>query len=353
MKRGFFLLLCLCMLAGCTPKDEPATAQFFAMDTLMSVTIYDQGTQENCASMQQEVNRLERLWSRTYTNSDISNLNAAAGQAAISLSPETYDLLTYSMQLQVLTGGALDVTIAPVMDVWGFGTADSFEDAAYRVPSQEDLDAILPLVHAQSLILTKDGDSIPSGSLPESGMAVDLGAVAKGRLSDLLREQLLSEGISSALLDLGGNVTVLGQKPDGSSWRVGIKDPQDTSNYFCVVSLSDKTCSTSGGYERYFDENGIRYHHILDPETGYPAQSGLISVTAVSQNGTLADALSTACYIMGPEKAEALWISQGQQLGFDLVLTRTDGLVLITEGLEAGLDFQGEDAGYRCEILHR
>lgn len=349
MKRTVPLLLVFVLLfSGCGVQSKPATAQFFAMDTLMSVTVYGRRAEENCTALQQEVNRLDGLWSRTRPDSEISRLNEAAGGEPVTLSQDTLTLLSRAVELHDLTDGALDVTIAPVMDTWGFGTAASFGEATYRVPPQSELDALLPFVNADRLVLTED-----TGFLPVSGMAVDLGAMAKGRLSDLLRQQLMGDGVSSALLDLGGNITVLGNKPDGSPWKVGIKNPQNDSDYFCVLSLADKTCSTSGGYERYFEQDGVRYHHILDPKTGYPAETGLLSVTVVSQDGTLADALSTACFVLGPEKAEALWRSQGQALGFDLVLVRTDSQVLVTEGLQQGFDFQGEDAGYHYEILYR
>ena len=132
-----------------------------------------------------------------------------------------------------------------------------------------------------------------------------------------------------------------------------MKDPQDTQNYICVLSLSDQTASTSGGYERYFEEDGAVYHHIIDPATGYPADTGLLSVTVVSENAALADALSTACFVLGPEEALELWRTGGGLDAFELVLCRTDGTVVVTEGLEEGLTFHGEEGGYVCEIARR
>ena len=183
---------------------------------------------------------------------------------------------------------------------------------------------------------------------------MDLGAVAKGRAADLLVPLLTDSGVTSAILDLGGNLTALGTRPDGTPWRIGVKDPRNTETYFCILSLSDKTCSTSGSYERKFEVDGTTYHHILDPATGYPAESGLLSVTAVSSDGMLADGLSTACYVMGAEQSVRLWREHGLEgAGFDLVLVREDGSVWITEGLEDGLDFRGKEAGYTYEIIRR
>lgn len=152
------------------------------------------------------------------------------------------------------------------------------------------------------------------------------------------------------MLDLGGNVTVIGAKEDGSPWRVAVKDPRDTGSYLCVLALTDVTLSTSGGYERYFEEDGVRYHHIIDPETGYPADSGLLSVTVVSADHLLADALSTALFVAGPEEALDFWRSRDD---FELVLCTGQGELLVTEGLEDVFTFAGADRGYTYEIARR
>lgn len=356
MKRLTPLFLLLALLSGCTPKAEPATQQFFAMDTVMSVTAYGNGAEETVSAAQREVFRLEALWSRTRTESDIARLNAHAGDGTpVPLAPETAALLRFSSTLGTLTGGALDITIAPVMDAWGFGSADSFDESSCRVPTPEELDRLLPLAELDGLSVSDIDQSAPSAALSAPGMAVDLGAVAKGETGSLLRQLLLDAGIRSAKLELGGNITVLGDRPDGAQWRVGVRDPRNLESYFCILSLTDKTCSTSGGYERYFEEGGETYHHILDPSTGYPAESGLLSVTAVSTDGALADGLSTACFVMGADRAAAFWRTHGgpEGMDFDLILVRDDGVALITEGLEDGLDFQGEETGYTYEILRR
>ncbi|WP_368241678.1 FAD:protein FMN transferase, partial [Intestinimonas butyriciproducens] len=210
-----------------------------------------------------------------------------------------------------------------------------------------------PLVDSGRLHVSGSAEA-PLAWLDGPGMAVDLGAVAKGRAADLLVPLLTDSGVTSAILDLGGNLTALGTRPDGTPWRIGVKDPRNTETYFCILSLSDKTCSTSGSYERKFEVDGTTYHHILDPATGYPAESGLLSVTAVSSDGMLADGLSTACYVMGAEQSVRLWRAHGLEgAGFDLVLVREDGSVWITEGVEDGLDFRGKEAGYTYEIIRR
>ena len=185
----------------------------------------------------------------------------------------------------------------------------------------------LALVDWRALTVAEDD---ASARLEEPGMAVDLGAVAKGFAAQRAADAIRAAGGTSALLDLGGNITVLGSKPDGADWRVAVKDPQDTERQLGVVSLRDKTLSTSGGYERYFEANGITYHHILDPETGYPADSGLVSVTVVSDSGASSDALSTACFVLGYEKSLPLLEHYNAQA----VFIDTNHQIYVTEGLQ-------------------
>ena len=169
-----------------------------------------------------------------------------------------------------------------------------------------------------------------TASLPD-GVEVDLGSVAKGYAGDVLTGLLKANGVKSALLDLGGNIQTVGTKPDGSSWRIGVRDPEDENGYIGVVSVSDKAVVTSGGYERYFEQDGVRYWHILDPETGAPARSGLASVTVVGDSGLLCDALSTALFVMGLDRALEHWRTYRD---FEAVFVCEDGSVTVTAGLE-------------------
>ena len=175
--------------------------------------------------------------------------------------------------------------------------------------------------------------------------------IAKGDAADLLRAQREKEGVTSATLDLGGDVFVMGRKTDGSDWRIAVKDPADTESYLGVVSAADKFIVTSGVYERYFEENGVRYHHILDPKTGCPAESGLVSVTVLCENGAWADALSTACFVLGPAGALALRDDLADQgTDFELILATDDGRVLYTDGL-ADAFTPNDESGYTYEAL--
>lgn len=337
---GFFLIL-----SGCgapTVGDVGAVRQFFAMDTTMQITVYGEYQEEAADAALAEMNRLEQLLSRTRTDSQISKLNSHAGDGtSIPLDGEVFSLLRLAQDYTLETRGAFNITVAPLMDAWGF------TKQAYRVPSREELSALLPLADSGKLLLS---DTDQTARLERAGMAVDLGAVAKGYAAGRLSAILRSYDVESALLKLGGNVTVMGQRYDGKPWTVAVRDPKDESGSLCTLRLRDVTLSTSGGYERYFEQDGKTYHHILDPATGAPAQSGLLSVTVVSPDAARDDALSTALFVMGPEKALDFWRESGD---FEAVLVRGDGGVLITEGLEEGLDFRGERNGYTYEIVRR
>ena len=342
MKRLISLLLIPLFLlcAGCGGQQE-ASRQFFAMDTIMNVTAYGAHGAEAVQAVQETVSRLEGLFSRTDPDSQISQINAHAGDgAAVEVDPAVARVLAFAQSVSAQLPGTFDVTIAPVMDAWGFTTEER------HVPTEEVLSAALALVDSAALLVDEATSTV---RLERAGMEVDLGGVAKGFAAGEAEAAFRATGAEKGILDLGGNVTVIGSRPDGDPWRVAVKDPQDTERYLCVLSLEDRTVSTSGGYERYFEENGVRYHHILDPKTGWPAERGLLSVSVVSADAALADVLSTALFVAGEEEALDFWRSRED---FELVLCTQDGRVLVTEGLESGFQ-PAEDGGYTYETVRR
>ena len=342
MRKTLFPLLALCLLlSGCggTPSAD-ASAEFFAMDTVMQLETPGLSDPAAVTAGRDAVETLEALLSRTDGESEISRLNGADGRET-PLSYPTAALLAAARDYSLATDGAFDPTVAPVMDAWGFTTEER------HVPAPDALAAAMALVDSEELSVDTEASA---ASLARAGMEVDLGAVAKGFAAREAEAAIRDAGGTSAMLDLGGNVTVIGAKEDGSPWRVAVKDPRDTGSYLCVLALTDVTLSTSGGYERYFEEDGVRYHHIIDPETGYPADSGLLSVTVVSADHLLADALSTALFVAGPEEALDFWRSRDD---FELVLCTGQGELLVTEGLEDVFTFAGADRGYTYEIARR
>lgn len=291
------------------------------MDTYMTLTAYGDSAQEAVDAAAAEISRLDTLWSVGSPESEISQLNQ---KGSAVLSPETADVVERALSLSQESGGAFDITIYPLMELWGFTSGD------YCVPTAAEISE--KRSHVDSAALTYDRSS-RSLSLPD-GMSVDLGGIAKGYTSSRVMEVFRDYGVASGMVSLGGNVQLCGTKPDGSLWRVGIENPDESvvkSDMVGVLSLRDKAVITSGGYERYFEEDGVCYHHILDPKSGYPAQNGLISVTIVSEDGTLADALSTALFVMGKEAALELWRSHADS--FDAVLVEEDGTITVTTGL--------------------
>ena len=348
MKRFSILIAALCLcLTGCGKQTTEAAAQIFAMDTVMEVASYGEHAEQAVKYTEKRIEELENRLSRTKAHSLVSGLNRDG-----SIRHLTYDywnLIARAKEYRDATNGAFDITIAPVMDAWGF-TGDSF-----RVPEQSELDTLLKKVNSDAIqMLGSPSDSVTLGE----GQAIDLGGIAKGYTSDCVEAVFYDHEIENGKISLGGNVFVLGTKPDGSDWRVGIKDPRNESGLAAILSLRDAYAITSGGYERYFEENGKTYHHIIDPSTGYPADSGLLSVTVVAAdngpdwagagNGAMCDAFSTALFVMGEEQALDFWRNGGYD--FDLVLVTEDGRVVITAGLADRFE-EVKDSGYTYETV--
>ncbi len=324
VKRLFVLwLAALCLGAGCA-GPRPAERVFFAMDTVMTLRLYGGGGEQLLDAVEGQVRELEGLLSVTGPDSEIYALNHGG---AAELSSETEELLARALELCARTGGALDISIYPVLRAWGFTTGE------YAVPSGDELAALLPLVDYTKVELDGSAACLPNG------MEIDLGSVAKGYAGDTLAADLKQNGVTSALLDLGGSIQTVGAKPDGSPWRVAVRDPEGEGSVG-VVSVTDRAVVTSGGYERYFEQDGARYWHILDPGTGKPARNGLASVTVVGESGLVCDALSTALFVMGLDGALDHW---RQHQDFEAIFVSEDGSVTVTAGLEGSFTLSQKD----------
>lgn len=329
------LTLSLTACGGRTRQEMGETRTVYTMDTVMNLTAYGENASAALDAAEETLRTLDAKLDRHDETSTVSALNRDGTVEDAELA----QLTDIAQTIGALSGGAFDPTVAPVMDAWDF-TGD-----APRVPSDEELSALLAHVGLEKLSV--DGNTIALSD----GAQLDLGGIAKGYAADLLRAQLEKEGVTSATLDLGGDVFVMGRKTDGSDWRIAVKDPADTESYLGVVSAADKFIVTSGVYERYFEENGVRYHHILDPKTGCPAESGLVSVTVLCENGAWADALSTACFVLGPDGALALRDDLADQgADFELILVTDDGRVLYTDGLTDAFT-PNDESGYTYEAL--
>ena len=309
---------------GCAFFGEKIyTSTIFAMDTVMELQIA--GGRDFTPEAEEYIRRLEKELSVTDASSEIARLNAD-GEG--ELTEEVGSILLQAKDVCDRTGGALDITIYPVLKAWGFTTGE------YRVPSDEEIAELLRSVDYEGIDIEVEenaSESTVKVGLSE-GMQVDLGSVAKGYTGTAVAEMLRSKGVTHALLNLGGNVQCIGSKLDGTPWKVAIKSPfpDSASGMIGVVDADDVAIITSGGYERYFEEDGKRYWHILDPKTGKPAENGLVSVTIVGKDGLLCDGLSTALFVKGLDKA----IEQYRQSDdFEAIFVTEDREVYVTEGL--------------------
>lgn len=299
-------------------STQPVSQEIFAMDTYMTVTAYGDNAQKGVTDAVAEIQRLDNLLSIGKEDSEISKLNKS-GSAA--LSDDTAVMVTKALDLYKSTGGAFDITVLPLMELWGFTTQE------YYVPTEDEIQSTLQRVGADKLTWDESTKTLTLGDKQE----IDLGGIAKGFTSSRIMEIFKKDGVTCGMVSLGGNVHLLGTKQDGSAWRVGIQDPNNTDDMLGILQANDCAVITSGAYERNFEKDGVTYHHIIDPATGKPSNSGLTSVTIVSKDGTLADGLSTSLFVMGKDKAIAYWKQHADE--FDTILVDKDRNVYITEGI--------------------
>ena len=304
MKRLLLCLLCLLLsLPSLACRREiPVSAVDFVCDTVVTITIY--GKQETANEAIRLCRAYEKRLSKTIEGSDIWNLNHADGKP-VTVDAETAALLTLAKEIALKSGGAFDVTIAPASALWNF-TAEP-----PTLPDETALSEAVKRVGTENLLI--DGNTVTL----LNGAEIDLGGIAKGYIADCVAAYLKRSGVKHACINMGGNIVAFGGKPDGTPWTIGIRDPHGTAaDSEEVRSLTDGVLVTSGNYERFFELDGVRYHHILDPKTGMPVQNGLASVTILADNSALADALSTACFVRGEADSAPLLTDYGVQAIF-------------------------------------
>lgn len=342
MKKRFFLLLITSILvftAGCNiGQPKPVETQEFILGTIINQQVYGNDAQKAVEEVSARIKELDSLWTINQPGGDINELNRRAGQEYVPLKPETIDLLKKARKISDLSGGAaLDITVAPLVKAWGIGTDHP------RIPNDETIQELLPLVNYKDVHIDEESNS---AKLAKAGQMVDLGGIAKGYIGDLAVNIYKKHGITSAFANLGGNVVVLGKKPDGSLWKVGIQNPRGPNGEIVgVVEVADKAVVTSGDYQRYFVKNGKRYCHIFDPHTGYPAKSGLMSVTIIASSSTEADGLSKI-YVLGLKKGLDLVERYGKA---EAIIITNDKKIYVTHGLKGS--FHLEDASHEYKYI--
>lgn len=317
----FVLLLLSALLpSGCGSRrktDEEHTAGVFAMGTYMTLTAYGESAETALTLSEDRIKELESLWSVTDENSDIYKVNQSSG-IPTEIHEETAEILQFTLDMADQTNGALNPAISPVVTAWGFISGE------YRIPAEDELTDLLQSTDYEKVYLEENIVTLPDG------MQLDLGAVGKGYTGDIIAGLLKEQGVTSALLDIGGNIQMVGRKPDGSRWRLGIQNPFGEGS-LGVLESQDGAVVTSGNYERYFiGEDGKRYGHIIDPATGCPADNSLSSVSIIAKDGKMCDALSTAIYVMGLDGAIEYWKENG---GFEMLLVTDKNEIYLTEGI--------------------
>ena len=321
--RILCILLCVVFLmpfAACS-GDERQEKTFFLMDTTITVTLY--ANPKNAESIfdacRTLLSKYENLWSRTKEESDVGRFNTT--QETLEMDPRTTDLIAQAIEVAQKTSGAFDITIAPVVTLW-----QTSEERGI-LPTTDEMQAALALVGAQNITLL--GNEL---SKTNKDVQIDLGGIGKGAAISALIDYLKTCDIRGGIVSFGSNVAVFGEKPDGKPYRIAVKNPKTDAQYAGVLHLqAGQVLSVSGDYERYYTIGYEKYHHIIDPKTGYPAESGLCSVAVVCSDGALADALSTALFVMGKEKALAFY--ENQIYEFEAIFIDQNGNVTTTKGL--------------------
>lgn len=303
------------------------------LDTIVTITVVSQSQEEAEQAIDEAFRVIERFGGLVdfYSeSSELSAINRSAGIAAVEVASVTLDLIEKAVLAAEQTGGAFDPTIGPVIKLWDFHKKVR--------PADQEIRKHLGLVNYREIRIDRSAATV---FLPRKGMLLDLGGIAKGYAADLAAASLRERGISGALIAVAGDIRAFGRKPDGTAWNIGIRNPRRTGesdDILATVGLADRSISTSGDYERFFMIDDKRYHHLLDPKTGYPA-GGCRSVNVIAGEGVFADAFSTAFFVMGPEQG----LRRAGELGLDAIIIDENGVVHETLGIKGRLKYAGSN----------
>lgn len=344
-------------LSGCSDRDAttitPERRTELALGTAVTISVHDTVSEETLDAVFARVDEIEAKMSASetdYSSTEVLSVNRAAGRRPVQVSPDTFGVVVRALEMSRRTAGAFDVSVNPLVKLWGIGT-----DYA-RVPTDDEIRLTADLVDYQRVRIDPYERTV---YLPTPGMGIDVGGIAKGYAADEAAQMLRDAGVQHALLDFGGNIYALGYKPDGSSWRIGIQVPFSTrGEYLGIVTVNDAAVVTSGVYERYFEVDGVLYHHILDTRTGRPARNGLLSVTILTAESMEADALSTAVFALGLERGyrfvenfygvEAIFVTEQQDIyltsGMDRYFSPSGETFTVIDGTPAEGSAAGDGA---------
>lgn len=314
------------LLTGCTSKksdSKPLSRTQFVLGTTATITLYSEQSEATLDEAFNKLSDLEDLLSINKTGTLIDKINDQSGISPVTVDDDTFELIETALHYSELTEGAFDPTIGPLVNLWHIGFSDA------KVATQAEIDTVLPLIDHNLVVLDEEAKTV---FLPKKGMMLDLGGIGKGYAADKVADLLREKGVKHAVISLGGNVYTLGDKPGGLNWNVGVQDPfNPRGKTIGVLGVINKSLVTSGIYERYLTaEDGTTYHHLLDPDTGYPFDNDIAGVTIISDSSTDGDAISTSAFALGVEKGLAFIESLDN---VDAVFITTDKKIYVTSGI--------------------
>lgn len=339
------MVILIISLTGCKGKDELAVEALsrteFMMDTVMTIKIYDKKDEEILDKAFRRLKEIEDKMSATIETSEVNKINNKAGIEPVEVSPDLYFVLQESKYHGEISNGAYEPTIGPLVRLWNIQTGDDQERD--WIPEAEDIEETKKLVDYENLELLGDNRVF----LKEKNMRLDLGGIVKGYATDEVRRILQENGVEVAIIDLGGNIYVHGIKAQGVPWKIGIQNPLDSrGGYLGIVEIEDKSLVTSGDYERFFEYDGVRYHHIIDRETGYPSNSEITGVTIISDRSIDGDALSTTLFILGVDKSMDLVNSME---GVDAIFVTKDKSIYTTGNIKEDFKLNEDNSEFKIK----
>ena len=329
---GIFLIF---SLIGCTnSKDDskPLSKTEYFMGTVVTVTLYDNKSEKIIDKAFEEVKKIEQLVSINMDGTELDEVNNNSGIKPVKVSDDTYNIIKKGLEYSSLTNGSFDITIGPLVKLWSIGLPEA------KVPTLDEIKGALKYINYKDVEIN---DSEKTVFLKKPGMIIDLGGIAKGYTADVIAQTLKDEGVEKAIIDLGGNVYALGEKAENTLWRIGIQNPDQTRGEIVgSINVKDKSIVTSGIYERFIEQDGVKYHHILSPETGYPYDNEIAGVTIISDKSIDGDALSTSVFSMGVAKGLEFVNSLPD---IEAIFITKDHKVYLTEGSQEIFKLTNDD----------
>lgn len=319
------------ILGACSQKKEIISKDSFMLDTIINIKCYDYDNKEVINNAFDKINELENILSVHKENSDLYNIKNNAGKSFTEVSHHTMNIIKKSLYYYDLTEGYYDITLGPLIELW-----EECRETE-ELPDKEKVEYLLNFVDSSKLKLDLDNNTV----YVHEGMYIDLGASAKGYIADEIKNYMIKNGVKSSIINLGGNINIIGSKTDNTDFKIGIRDPNsEADSYLGILSVSDISIVTSGDYERYFEKGGIKYHHILNPFTGYPENNDLRAVTIVCKSSLDADILSTSAFLLGFKNGKKLIESLD---GIEAIFITKDNNIYITDGIKYKFELKNSE----------